>query len=78
MKILSVPQDHCESHNDFMTFFLKNYTLYGGHVSLNFGFRLNRLAFRENFEEIRPRLDRLCQIWHIGCLGPMLFRAPES
>ena len=33
---------------------------------------------RENFEEILPRLDRLCQIWHIGRLGPMLFRAPES
>ena len=32
----------------------------------------------ENFKEIWPRLDRLWQIWHIGCLGPMLFRAPES
>ena len=33
---------------------------------------------RENFEEIWPRLDRLGQIWYIGRLGPMLFRAPES
>ena len=32
----------------------------------------------ENFEKIWPRLDRLCQIWHIGRLGPMLFRALES
>ena len=32
---------------------------------------------RDSFEEIWPRLDRLCQIWHIRRLGPMLFRAPE-
>ena len=29
LKILSVPQDHCGSHNNFMKFFSKNYTLYG-------------------------------------------------
>ena len=32
----------------------------------------------ENFEEIWPRLERLGQIWHIGRLGSMLFRAHES
>ena len=44
IKILSVPQDHCRSHNNFMKFFSKNYTLYGVYISLYFGFRLNRLA----------------------------------
>ena len=43
MKILSVPQGHCESHNNFMKFFKKNYTLYGFYIFINFGFRLNLL-----------------------------------
>ena len=46
MKRLSVPQDHCRSHNNFMKFFSKNYTLYGVYMFMNSGFRLklNRLA----------------------------------
>ena len=47
MKILLVPQDHCESHENFMNFFSKNYTLFGVYISLNFGFRLNRFAFND-------------------------------
>ena len=47
MKVLSVPQDRCGSHNNFMKFFSKNYTLYGDYIFLNFGFRLNRLAFND-------------------------------
>ena len=27
LRVLSVPQDQCESHNDFMKFFSKNYIL---------------------------------------------------
>ena len=30
-----------------MKFFSKNYTLYGVYISLNFGFRLNLLAFKD-------------------------------
>ena len=30
-----------------MKFFAKNYTLYGVYTSLNFRFRLNRLAFKD-------------------------------
>ena len=41
MKILSVPQDHCGSHNNFS----KIYTLYGVYIILNFGIRLNRHTF---------------------------------
>ena len=47
MKILSEPQDHCRSHNNFMKFFSKNYTLYGVYIFINFGFRLNGLAFND-------------------------------
>ena len=47
LKILSVPQDHCGSHNNLMKFFSKNYTLYGVYIFSNFGFRLNRLAFND-------------------------------
>ena len=47
MKILSVPQGHCGSHNHFMKLFSKNYTLNGVYISLNFGFRLNRLMFND-------------------------------
>ena len=46
MKILSVPQDHCGSQNNFMKIFSRNYTLNGVNISINFGFCLNRLAFR--------------------------------
>ena len=46
-KIISAPQDHFESHNNFMKFFSKNYTLYGVYMFSNFGFRLNRLAFND-------------------------------
>ena len=48
MKILSVPQDHCGSHNNFMNFFLKNYTLYCVYIFENFGFRLNPFAFNDS------------------------------
>ena len=44
MKILSVPKDYCESHNNFIKNFSKNYKLYGVYISLNFGFRL---AFKD-------------------------------
>ena len=47
LKMLSVPQDHCGSHNNFMKFFSKNYTLYGVYIFSNFGFRLNRLALND-------------------------------
>ena len=32
MKILSVPYDHCGSHNNFLKFFSKNYTHYGVYI----------------------------------------------
>ena len=47
MRVLSVPQDHCGTHNNFMKIFSKNYTLYGVYIFPNFGFRLNRLAFHD-------------------------------
>ena len=47
MKILSVPQDHWGSHNNFMKFFSKNFTLYCVYILINFGFRLNRVAFND-------------------------------
>ena len=47
MKILSGPQDHCGSHNYFLKNFSKKYTLYGVYTFLNFGIRLNRLAFND-------------------------------
>ena len=46
MKILSVPQDHCGSHNNFLKIFSKNYTLYGVYIFLNFGIHLNRLRVK--------------------------------
>ena len=42
--MLSEPQDQCGSHNNFMKFLPKNYTLYGVYIFSNFGFRLNRLT----------------------------------
>ena len=42
--IFQLQQDHCGWHNYL---FSKNYTLYGVYISLNFGFRLNRLAFND-------------------------------
>ena len=47
MRVLSVPQDHCGTHNNFMKIFSKNYTVYGVYIFPNFGFRLNRLAFHD-------------------------------
>ena len=47
LKILSVPQDHCGSHNNFLKIFSKNYTLYGVYIFLNFGICLNPLAFND-------------------------------
>ena len=47
MKIMSVPQDHCRSHNYFFKIFSKNYTLYGVYIFSNFGFCLNRLALKD-------------------------------
>ena len=47
MKIMSVPQDHYGSHDNFLKIFSKNYTLYGVYIFLNFGFRLNRFAFKD-------------------------------
>ena len=44
MRVLSVPQDHCGSHNDFIKIFSKNYTLYCVYIFPNFGIRLTRLA----------------------------------
>ena len=44
--ILSVPQDHCGSHNNLLKFF-SNFTFYGVYISINFDFRLNRLAFTD-------------------------------
>ena len=37
MRVLSVPQDHCGTHNNFMKIFSKNYTLYGVYIFSNFG-----------------------------------------
>ena len=45
--MLSVPQDHSGSHNNFMNFFPKNYTLYGVYIFSNFGFRLNHLTLND-------------------------------
>ena len=47
MRVLSVPQDHCRTHNNFMKIFSKNYTFYGVYIFSNFGFRLNRFAFND-------------------------------
>ena len=47
LKILSVPQDHCGRHNNFIKILSKNYTLYGVYIFLNFGFRVNRFAFND-------------------------------
>ena len=44
MKILSVPQDHCWSHNNFMTISLKNYTLYGVFMVITFRFQSNKFV----------------------------------
>ena len=44
MRVLSVPQDHCGTHNNFMKIFSKKYTLYGVYILSNFCFRLNRLT----------------------------------
>ena len=45
MRVLSVPQDRCGTHYNYMKFFSKNYTLYGVYIFLNFDIRLNRLTF---------------------------------
>ena len=47
MKILSKPQDHCGSQNNFMIFFRKNILFMVFNSTLNLGFRLNRLAFND-------------------------------
>ena len=47
LKVLSVPQDHCGTQNNFTKIFSKNYTLYGVYIFPNFGFRLTRLAFND-------------------------------
>ena len=47
MRVLSVPQDRCGTHYNYMKFFSKNYTLYGVYIFPNFGFRLNRFAFND-------------------------------
>ena len=39
MTVLSVRQDHCGSHNNFIKKFSKNYTFYGVYISLFIGFR---------------------------------------
>ena len=52
MKILSVPQDHCGSHNNFLKIFSKNYTLYGVYIFLNFDIRLTRLMFNDTKTQI--------------------------
>ena len=49
LKRLSVPQDHCGSHDNFMKFFSENYTLYGVYIFSDFGFRLNRLALNDPY-----------------------------
>ena len=65
----------------------KNQILFQFVFRVNTAFDIDRYLFgvlstcedvRENFQEIWPKLDRLCQIWHIGRFGLMLFRAPES
>ena len=48
MKILSVPLDHCGTHNNFLKKFSKNYTLYGVYIYSNFDIRLNRLTTRKH------------------------------
>ena len=45
MRVLSVLQEHCGTHNNLMKIFSKNYTLYGVYIFLNFDIRLNRLTF---------------------------------
>ena len=45
MRVLSVLQEHCGTHNNLMKIFSKNYTLYGVYIFLNFGIRLNHLPF---------------------------------
>ena len=52
MKILSVPKDHCGSHNNFMNIFSKNYTLYGVYIFINFSIRLNRFAFNSQAPDV--------------------------
>ena len=47
MRVLSVPQDHCGTHNNFMKIFSKNYTFYGVNILSHSGFSLNRLALKD-------------------------------
>ena len=47
MRVLSVPHDHCGTHNNFIKIFSRNYSLYGVYIFSNFGFRLNRLAVND-------------------------------
>ena len=47
MRVLSVTQDHCGTHYNFMKNFSKNYTLYGVYIFPNFGFSLNRLTLND-------------------------------
>ena len=56
MKIMSVPQDHYGSHNNFLKIFSKNYTLYGVYLFLNFGIRLNRFTFNDTKTHFYVRL----------------------
>ena len=53
MKILSVSQDHCGSHNNFLKIFSKNYTLYGVYIfSKAWEFRW-KYRILDNFMELK-------------------------
>ena len=47
MRVLSVPQDHCGTHDNYMQIFSKNYTISGVYIFPNFGFCLTRLVFND-------------------------------
>ena len=56
MKIMSVPRDHCESHNNSLKIFSKNYTLYGVHIFYNSDIRLNLRTFNDTKTHFREEL----------------------
>ena len=59
MRVLSVLQEHCGTHNNLMKIFSKNYTLYGVYIFLNFDIRLkdkNKCCLGSNFINLSENL----------------------
>ena len=57
MKILSVLQDHCGIHKNFINIFLKNY--YGVYISLNFRFHTKNNLFGFQFNKFVGKSSKI-------------------